>query len=87
LLREPVLQNTDEDHHQETARSGIQSPQLLVVNSQIVITTDHPYGLAFIDKLADHQRQQYEREMIRKSQSGYDITFILKFIHLFIFFI
>jgi len=75
-------QHKDEDQ-QETARSNNQSPQLSVVNSQLVLTPDHRYSLEFVGKLADSQRQQYESEMTRATSSRYDIAFILKFFDIF----
>lgn len=83
LVREPMPQHNDEDQ-QETVQSNNQSPKLSVVNSQLLITSDHRYGLEFVGKLADHQRRQYESEMTRVTSSRYDTDFILKFFHIFI---
>ncbi len=76
MSRDPISQTNNEDQ-QETGRSGDQSPRFSAINSQLVVTPDHPYGLRFISNLAGNQRQQYESEMIRTTSLKYNIIFIL----------
>jgi hypothetical protein len=56
LPRDPLAQNTDEGEQ-------------VTVQPQILITTDHSYGLRFDVDLAGQQRQQYEKDMCRASSS------------------
>jgi hypothetical protein len=67
VFNAPTSQNIEED----------ESSQLNTINSSINISHEHPYGLDFDCNLADHQRIQFECEMLRKSPSKYEITLIL----------
>ncbi len=75
-------QNTDEEP-QEKEESNDPLLEFKTVNHEAIITSEHPYGLAFERPLADHQRQQFESDVVRGKSTKYDISFILKFIHIY----
>ena len=84
--QQPSSQNTDEDP-QEINQSVDQLSSLNMIKSDLVITSDHPYGLAFDNTLAEHQRLQFERDMTRSVSSKYGIIYILKFSFIYSFYI